>query len=359
MGSVLVAACATAVVIGIAPTATAQERLPAVVTEVVDGDTVGAQLSDGRTLGVRLIGIDTPERDECGADRATEYLEGLVNRRAVTLVSDPTQPAADRFGRSLFYVDRDDGLDVGREMVGAGWAEVSVVDAPFDRIDPYLDAEFEAENGLGGVWRRCGGDFHRSIANELRESALAFMYRYYARVSNRQFVVAWRMLGRRTRRQLGPFRTWRAGHRRSLGVAVLSARARLARGRAVVSVHIRSRDRDACNGRVVRQFFRGSWVLAPRRGSWAAAKVRMRKTAGGRVRLSKSECPAPKPPPTGGPQPRPNCDPNYSGCLDPNALDYDCAGGSGDGPKYAGRVEVLGDDHYGLDSDGDGIGCED
>jgi hypothetical protein len=52
------------------------------------------------------------------------------------------------------------------------------------------------------------------------------------------------------------------------------------------------------------------------------------------------------------------CDPNYSGCLDPNAVDYDCEGGSGDGPLYTGEVEVLGVDHYGLDEEGDGIGCE-
>lgn len=52
------------------------------------------------------------------------------------------------------------------------------------------------------------------------------------------------------------------------------------------------------------------------------------------------------------------CDPNYSGCLDPNASDYDCSGGSGDGPLYTGEVQVLGVDHYGLDEEGDGIGCE-
>ncbi len=53
------------------------------------------------------------------------------------------------------------------------------------------------------------------------------------------------------------------------------------------------------------------------------------------------------------------CDPNYSGaCLDPYASDYDCEGGSGDGPEYTGTVTVVGEDHYGLDSDGDGIGCE-
>lgn len=53
------------------------------------------------------------------------------------------------------------------------------------------------------------------------------------------------------------------------------------------------------------------------------------------------------------------CDPNYAGaCLRPNVSDYDCRGGSGNGPYYTGEVRVIGVDHYGLDADGDGIGCE-
>ena len=52
------------------------------------------------------------------------------------------------------------------------------------------------------------------------------------------------------------------------------------------------------------------------------------------------------------------CNPNYSGCLDPYAPDYDCEGGSGDGPLYTGTVEVLGYDEYELDDDGDGTGCD-
>lgn len=50
-----------------------------------------------------------------------------------------------------------------------------------------------------------------------------------------------------------------------------------------------------------------------------------------------------------------SCD--YDPCLPP-APDYDCAGGSGDGPAYTGYVRVLGADPYDLDSDGDGVGCE-
>jgi len=54
-----------------------------------------------------------------------------------------------------------------------------------------------------------------------------------------------------------------------------------------------------------------------------------------------------------------NCTPGYSPCL-PLASDYDCRGGSGNGPKYSGPVRVTGSDPYDLDRDGDGDGkaCE-
>jgi Excalibur calcium-binding domain len=54
------------------------------------------------------------------------------------------------------------------------------------------------------------------------------------------------------------------------------------------------------------------------------------------------------------------CDPSYRGaCLKPNVSDYDCAGGSGNGPYYVrGPIRVVGRDHYRLDADHDGIACE-
>jgi hypothetical protein len=53
------------------------------------------------------------------------------------------------------------------------------------------------------------------------------------------------------------------------------------------------------------------------------------------------------------------CDPNYVGaCLSPSSYDYDCLGGSGDGPDYTGPVQSVGSDPYGLDADGDGYACE-
>ena len=69
------------------------------------------------------------------------------------------------------------------------------------------------------------------------------------------------------------------------------------------------------------------------------------------VRMSPTPTPAPKPVTN-------NCHHSYSGCLKMNAGDYDCSGGSGNGPNYTGRVRVYGSDPFGLDRDNDGWGCE-
>jgi hypothetical protein len=54
------------------------------------------------------------------------------------------------------------------------------------------------------------------------------------------------------------------------------------------------------------------------------------------------------------------CHSSYRGrCLKPNASDYDCAGGSGNGPYYvSGPFRVVGSDPFRLDADRDGIACE-
>jgi PASTA domain len=66
---------------------------------------------------------------------------------------------------------------------------------------------------------------------------------------------------------------------------------------------------------------------------------------------------APPPPPT---DPEPNCDPSYPDvCLDPAVEDYDCAGGTGNGPGYVeGPIRVRPPDPFDLDREGDGWGCE-
>jgi endonuclease YncB( thermonuclease family) len=146
-----------------------QERHAATVTSVVDGDTLNAQVAGGPALEIQLIGIDAPEPGDCGGGEATEHLKQLALGRSVTLVSDPTLEQFESPGsRPLFYVDRDDGFDVGLEMVRAGWADIWFL-SDFQRSSAYLSPAAEAERLRYGVWSRCGGDFHFNRADELRQ----------------------------------------------------------------------------------------------------------------------------------------------------------------------------------------------
>ena len=84
------------------------------------------------------------------------------------------------------------------------------------------------------------------------------------------------------------------------------------------------------------------------------------------VRVALVVAKAPPPPPTTAPPPPTtsaprNCDPAYPDvCLHQGIGDYDCAGGSGNGPNYVeGPLRVLPPDPFDLDGyDNDGIGCE-
>jgi hypothetical protein len=76
------------------------------------------------------------------------------------------------------------------------------------------------------------------------------------------------------------------------------------------------------------------------------------------IALVVAKPPPPLPPPA--PSAPSNCDPAYPDvCLQDGIGDYDCAGGSGDGPNYVTRpIKVLPPDPFRLDYDHDGIGCE-
>lgn len=82
-----------------------------------------------------------------------------------------------------------------------------------------------------------------------------------------------------------------------------------------------------------------------------------------RIALVVAKAPPPPttaPPPPPSTAPAPDCDPSYPDvCLDPDAVDYDCAGGSGNGPEYVeGPIRVRPPDPFDLDREGDGVGCE-
>ena len=110
----------------------------------------------------------------------------------------------------------------------------------------------------------------------------------------------------------------------------------------------------------------GTWVLDRTHGwneihpIWAIDYLdRERRVVALPPLFSRFDPNEPNPAPTPGPAGA-DCTPGYSPCLPP-APDYDCAGGSGNGPAYTKpgvTYRVTGSDRYDLDSDGDGLGCE-
>lgn len=100
------------------PTAEAVETWT--VTNIVDGDTVDVMAADGTSERIRLIGIDTPERGECGFSEASDELAILILHEKVDLVAG-ARDDRDRYDRLLRYIDVG-GLDAGLVLIAEGLA---------------------------------------------------------------------------------------------------------------------------------------------------------------------------------------------------------------------------------------------
>lgn len=101
------------------PTATtAAQGEIAVVTNIVDGDTIDVSMN-GSTYRVRYIGMDTPETNQACGSEATQANAALVGGQTVRMVRDVSE--TDRYGRLLRYVYIGDTF-VNGALVAGGWA---------------------------------------------------------------------------------------------------------------------------------------------------------------------------------------------------------------------------------------------
>lgn len=119
----LISAVAVAVAVPLAGSADAGLRRG----WAVDGDTV--RLASGAS--VRVIGVDTPERGECGYDRATAFTDRFVSR-GFRLKKSATTDNMDHYDRMLRYVRKPNGADLGAKLIKKGLAN-----ARYDSTDGY------------------------------------------------------------------------------------------------------------------------------------------------------------------------------------------------------------------------------
>lgn len=138
----------------------AQEPLTsanAVVTRVVDGDTIEVRYR-GRTITVRLIGIDTPETVapgqpvECYGPAASAFTERELEGRRVRLEFDVER--IDRYGRTLAYVWRGGEL-FNETLVRRGYAVVTTYPPNVRYVERFLAAQRAARSHERGVWGVC------------------------------------------------------------------------------------------------------------------------------------------------------------------------------------------------------------
>ena len=121
------------------------------VVTVIDGDTLDATSPAGDLERIRLIGIDAPERGDCGYTEATDRLEQLAGPgTAITLVGDDSQAGRDVYDRLLAYLETSDGTDIGLQLITNGHAhEYTYQGLPHDRAGEYRAAEHDILTGCG------------------------------------------------------------------------------------------------------------------------------------------------------------------------------------------------------------------
>ena len=111
-----------------------QQASQADVIRVIDGDTI-VIAGDER---VRPIGIDTPEKGQCGFEEAKQALEKLLASGPATFYSGTTSDK-DKYDRLLRYIEVE-GIDVGLNLISNGFAI-----ARYDSRDGYGSHDRESE----------------------------------------------------------------------------------------------------------------------------------------------------------------------------------------------------------------------
>jgi micrococcal nuclease len=325
------------------------------VTGITDGDTISVRLPSGARDVVRLIGINTPESGECFSDEAALILSSLIPVGS-TIGATADVSDRDQFDRLLRYLWVG-GMSVNEELVRRGAALARPYPPDTSLSSPFATAQDEASSAGLGLWEADACGPQTGAAIEVM-SVLADAPGSDTDDLNGEYV---------TIRNGGPTGTdlsgWvlkdeSASHRYQFPAGFV-----LASGAALEVRTGCGTDTPTtlywCNGGAVWNNDGDTAFVTDQSGnivdSWSYEGAV--KTAASPATTVAPEQPVPPSAPPEEPSTS-GCHPSYTGACVPIVSDVDCKGGSGDGPEYVGRVNVVGDDEYGLDRDGDGVACD-
>jgi len=127
------------------------QLIKATVVRVIDGDTFEVRIGQGSPVRVRVIGYDSPEKDEPFGDTATKFVKALLEGREVLLESDVQ--ALDRYGRRLYHVWLQPTL-LSELMLLTGLGQQMTIPPNVKHVDFLTQAQKNGrEIGLG-IWSK-------------------------------------------------------------------------------------------------------------------------------------------------------------------------------------------------------------
>jgi micrococcal nuclease len=116
------------------------------VLEVHDGDTIVMRIGDDEH-DVRLMGINTPETDECFYDEARDRARSLLEGTTVAV----DEVGTDQFDRMLAYLWIDDTL-VNQTLVAEGYALATTPETGDEDGEAIVESETTASMSRIGLW---------------------------------------------------------------------------------------------------------------------------------------------------------------------------------------------------------------
>lgn len=119
---------------------------------ITDGDTIDVD-TDGGEVTLRLLGINAPERGDCFAEEALDFLIDEIKGRSVQFDDLGT----DQFGRTLADVWFE-GRWINGELVASGLTTAVTPDDGYLHGDLLIEAEDRAYTAREGLWgdEACG-----------------------------------------------------------------------------------------------------------------------------------------------------------------------------------------------------------
>lgn len=134
------------------------------VVRVIDGDTIEIK-SDSGIQKVRMIGIDTPEKNhpskpvECFAKEASDHLSQLISGKSVSVEADASQDTRDKYNRYLYYIFLNE-QNINQQMISDGYAYEYTYNTPYKYQNDFKKAQISASEADKGLWSpsTCNGE---------------------------------------------------------------------------------------------------------------------------------------------------------------------------------------------------------